>query len=135
MQIKKCENCGVKLTSRWQLKYCSNKCQFEFQHNKYIKKWKSGNKNGNVGISSRIISAHLKTYFLKKYAERCSKCGWNERHIKSGRVPLEIDHIDGNSENNLETNLRLLCPNCHALTLNFKNLNRGKGRKWRTKNL
>lgn len=133
MEIKTCANCSIKLTSRWQLKYCSNKCQFISQQNKYIKEWKSGNKNGNVGISSRIISSHLKKYFLEKHGSRCSQCGWNKKHPKSGKVPLEIDHIDGNSENNLEKNLRLLCPNCHALTPNFKNRNKGKGRKWRNK--
>lgn len=133
MKIKTCANCGTKLISRWQIKYCSNKCQFISQQNKYIKDWKTGNKNGNVGINSRIISTHLKKYFLEKYNNRCSQCGWNKKHPKSGKVPLEIDHIDGNSENNLEGNLRLLCPNCHALTPNFKNRNKGKGRKWRNR--
>ncbi len=129
--METCRNCDVKLTSRWQFKYCSNKCQLAAQHTKYIKEWKAGNKDGNVGISSRIISAHVKRYFLEKYGEKCSKCGWNKRHPKSGNVPLDIDHIDGNSENNLEKNLRLLCPNCHSLTPNFKNFNKGKGRSWR----
>ena len=51
----------------------------------------------------------------------------------TGHVPLEIDHIDGDAENNIETNLRVLCPNCHSLTPHFRNLNKGKGRKWRMK--
>jgi hypothetical protein len=131
MEIRVCKNCSLKLVNRWQVKYCSNKCQFESQQDKFIKEWKSGNKNGNVGITSRIMSTHLKKYFLEKYNNCCSQCGWNKTHPKSGKVPLEIDHIDGNSENNIEENLRLLCPNCHALTPNFKNFNKGKGRKWR----
>ncbi len=39
-----------------------------------------------------------------------------------------MNHIDGNSENNKEKNLELLCPNCHSLTPNFKGLNKGNGR-------
>lgn len=68
---------------------------------------------------------------MEKFGEKCSMCLWSKRHEVTGKVPLEIDHIDGNSENNSETNLRLLCPNCHALTPHFKNLNKGNGRSWR----
>lgn len=32
---------------------------------------------------------------------------------------LQIDHIDGNWKNNLITNLRFLCPNCHSQTENY----------------
>lgn len=133
MGKRECNNCGIKLESRWQLKYCSNKCQSDAQYKKYIKEWKSRKNNGNVGINTRNISKHLKRYLMGKYGEYCSSCGWNKKHPKSKKVPLEIDHIDGNSENNIEKNLRLLCPNCHALTPNFKNYNTGHGRQWRNK--
>ncbi len=131
MERNLCKNCDGELKNRWQLKYCSNKCQFDAQYKDYIKEWKSGNKDGNIGINARNISMHLRRYLLEKYGEYCSKCKWNKRHSISGKVPLEIDHIDGNSENNLENNLCLLCPNCHALTPNFKNFNKGNGRQWR----
>ncbi len=68
----------------------------------------------------------------EKFGNRCLACGWSSAHPVTGVVPLEIDHIDGNAENNSESNLRLLCPNCHALTPFYKNLNKGNGRKWRT---
>ena len=84
-------------------------------------------------ISTKNISKYIKKYFIEKYGESCMLCGWNKRNLTTGKVPLEIDHADGNSENNLENNLRLICPNCHALTHNFKNLNKGKGRSWRKK--
>jgi predicted HNH restriction endonuclease len=46
-----------------------------------------------------------------------------------------MDHIDGNSDNNTEENLRLICPNCHALTPSHKGRNRGRGRtRQRVKN-
>ena len=48
------------------------------------------------------------------------------------RVRLEaqylFQHIDGNSKNNKEENLTLLCPNCHSLTKTYKGANRGNGR-------
>ena len=47
----------------------------------------------------------------------------------SNIIPLEIEHIDGNYLNNSESNLTLLCPNCHSLTATYKGANRGNGRK------
>lgn len=104
-------------------------------HNKCLQEWKDGTKNGSVGVKTRIISSYLRRYLFEKSGEKCSKCGWGERNEVSGKIPLEVDHIDGNSENNLETNLRLLCPNCHSLTPHFRNLNKGNGRKWRMDNI
>ena len=128
-----CLNCGKKTTTRHQVKYCTNKCQIYFRYKSYIKAWKLGNEDGNKGILTRGISGHLKRYLIEKGGECCSICGWNKRHPITNNVPIEIDHIDGNAENNKESNLRLICPNCHALTPHFRNLNKGSGRKWRSK--
>ncbi len=70
---------------------------------------------------------------IEKYGERCSECGWNERHPITGQVPLTVQHIDGNWRNNREENLILLCPNHHSLTENYMNLNKGQGRTYRRK--
>ena len=129
----KCINCKIELKTRSQVKYCSNKCQIDYQYKKYIIQWKSGKRHGNRRILTKNISKYIKRYFIEKYGELCISCGWNKRNLTTCKVPLEIDHLDGNSENNLENNLRLVCPNCHALTANFRNLNKGKGRMWRKK--
>ncbi len=116
---------------RYQGKFCSNQCQSDTQYSSYIRKWKNGQVDGGRGISTRNISKHLKKYLYDKYEGKCSQCGWNKLHPKTNLSPLEVDHIDGDSENNNENNLRILCPNCHSLTSNFRNHNRGKGRLWR----
>lgn len=87
--------------------------------------------NGTRGIKARNISGHIRRYLLEKYNSACQLCGWDKINPSIGVSPLEIDHIDGDFENNKESNLQLLCPNCHALTATYKNLNRGNGRSWR----
>jgi len=49
------------------------------------------------------------------YCEHCNLSEWQGQPI-----PLEIHHINGvNTDNRLE-NLQFLCPNCHALTNNYR---------------
>lgn len=46
---------------------------------------------------------------------QCAECGipavWNGKPLS-----LQLDHIDGNRKNTARSNLRALCPNCHAQT-------------------
>lgn len=126
----RCLSCG-EAPRRESYKYCSNQCQKDYEYKAYIRGWKNGQAGGNRGIITKILSRHIKRYLKEKYKDECSLCGWNKRHPITGVIPIEIDHIDGDSENNKEENLRLICPNCHSLTSNFRNLNRGKGRSWR----
>jgi hypothetical protein len=70
----------------------------------------------------------IRSYLIETRGERCERCGWCERHPTTRRVPLELEHEDGDWRNNAPENLVLLCPNCHALTPTFKALNKGNGR-------
>jgi len=58
-------------------------------------------------LRERLIRAGLKE-------RRCERCGIDEWH--GHRVPLELDHINGDRRDNRLANLRILCPNCHSQT-------------------
>ena len=142
-----CVDCGKPLYRRpceivkWKNVYCKNcqklhmdnaaKATNESQYIKYITKWKAGLVDGMRGKYS--ISAHIVRYLRIKFDNKCCECGWNTINEYTKKVPLDVEHIDGNFRNNKEVNLKLLCPNCHSLTPTYKGANRGKGRKERKK--
>jgi len=128
--IKFCLNCNVEL-SRSNRKFCSNKCQNDYEYSTFITKWKNGELSGTRGNYG--TSSNIRRYLFEKYDNKCSKCGWGVINEYTGKIPLEIEHIDGNSENNKEENLTLLCPSCHSLTKTYKGANRGNGRHNRRK--
>lgn len=124
---KNCLWCGSITTN----KYCNNKCQNSFEKkNREDKIFKSIEKNENLeyigGLTTQ--SRWVKKYLIKKYGDSCMECGWNERHPITDNVPIELEHIDGDSSNNKLKNVKLLCPNCHSLTPTYKALNTGNGR-------
>ena len=119
--LKACLFCGGLITSR-NPKFCSSKCSGAFTSKTKYEAWKAG---GNVGIYV------LRRYLLKRSNGHCERCGWAEVHPTTGKVPLEVNHVDGNWLNNDESNLEHLCPNCHSLTPNFRALNKGYGRAYR----
>lgn len=78
--------------------------------------------SNEVSVQSyRLKNRLLKEGILKHVCSRCNNTVWNKQPI-----PLELDHIDGNHQNNQLPNLRLLCPNCHAQTSNYRGKNKRK---------
>lgn len=71
---------------------------------------------------SFVLKKRLFVAGLKK--PKCELCGWAKRSA-DGRVPVELDHINGNHHDNRLENLRILCPNCHSL----QPTHRGKNKK------
>lgn len=125
-----CINCGKELVDdQVYNRYCCHACQHEYQYKQYIDRWKKGEETGVTGKYD--ISEYIRRYLFDKYNSSCQLCGWNKVNPKSGKVPLQIHHIDGNCLNNREENLQLLCPNCHSLTDTFGNLNQKSSRIYR----
>lgn len=117
-----CANSCGKRSRSAKRKYCSAKCQHDHDFSMRTLLFEAGL------YPSAINSKWLKKYLIKRDGEKCSRCCWDARHPRTGKVPIEIEHIDGDSGNNSPTNLILLCPNCHSLTPFFRALNRGRGR-------
>lgn len=78
---------------------------------------KLGKLKSGVQAYGRYCSTHnkavyegTKVWILYK-KDHCELCGF----IPVNEVQLDVDHIDGNKENNSESNLQTLCANCHRL--------------------
>lgn len=125
---RNCLNCSV-VTARSTYKYCSNKCQTDYQYKLYVSQWLRGEVSGLQRLG--VVSRHVKRYLRDKYGNKCSVCGWSKVNLYTGVSPLVADHVDGNWRNNVEDNLRLICPNCDSLTATYAGLNRGNGRAGR----
>lgn len=59
-------------------------------------------------------------------AAECAACARDE--WQGRRIPLELDHVNGDRTDNRLENLRLLCPNCHAQTDTYRGRNIGAPR-------
>ena len=125
-----CKNCGkeIILYESTNGLFCSAKCQHDYYYKEYIEKWLNGEIDGTV--AGFKPSNHIRRYLMEKYNNSCQMCGWSEVNEFTGKVPLQIHHINGDSNDNREENLQLLCPNHHSLTNNFgsRNRNASKGR-------
>ena len=108
-----CLNCKKETKN---VKFCSYNCQGTWRTKQKIKAFEEEGKTWRS----------VRPYLIETRGNICEECHndtWNNKPI-----PLEMHHVDGDSNNNMPTNIQLLCPNCHALTDTFKAKNTGNGR-------
>ncbi|MGB7339067.1 MAG: HNH endonuclease signature motif containing protein [Phototrophicaceae bacterium] len=105
-----CAYCeGVKETR--QNKYC-NSC---IEANVYSTK--------KTALEEAMSDRVRKRLLIESRGYQCESCGLAE--WLGDPIALELDHIDGDPDNNDEQNLRVICPNCHAKTETYKGANSG----------
>jgi len=68
--------------------------------------------------SNRLRKRLINEKIFKHKCLECNNSKWNGK-----KIPLELDHINGINTDNRLCNLRLLCPNCHALTSTYRGKN------------
>jgi len=116
-----CIQCGKRLKKNAS-KYCSARCMGIERK----KETKNKIENGEY-----VYHQSIKKYLIEKRLHKCEICGNTE--WRGSLIPIVMDHIDGNSENNDLLNLRLVCANCDAQLPTYKSKNKGNGRHARRK--
>lgn len=84
-----------------------------------------------VLVANRWTGSHaLKLRLFKAGLKQpcCELCGWCER-APDGRIPVELDHMNGDKTDNRLENLRILCPNCHSLQPTHRGLNQQRRKR------
>lgn len=76
------------------------------------------------GVQSFKLKKRLFLEGIKK--PKCELCGW-AKCSEDGRIPVELDHINGVHTDNRLVNLRILCPNCHSLQSTHRGKNKKRG--------
>ena len=92
-------------------------------------KGQSWNKNNfdysRFTYGKKIKSSNAVDAIIALRGHKCEMCGLMK--WRGEPIPLEIHHIDGQELNSELDNLLLICPNCHALTDNYRGRNINKG--------
>lgn len=109
-----CAHCG-KVKETRQNKYC-NACSEARVYNKV------------TDLEDAQSDFVRKRILIEQRGHQCENCGLTE--WLGQLVTLELHHVDGDSDNNSEENLRLLCPNCHSQTDFFKGAAKGTSARY-----
>jgi hypothetical protein len=104
---------------------CGNKCSN--RHNKYCDQCIKNRIYTTSSLCEAKTDKTRRAAIIRLSGHVCSVCKNSEWNGK--KIPLEVDHINGDASNNSCENLRVICPNCHAQTTTYKGKNKGKSKR------
>lgn len=114
-----CLCCGELISDTYtKRKYCDQKCWTEYNLELRFRDWYEFGRYFDNGPIRKFL-----TIWKGYQCEHCGISDWNGR-----KITLEVEHINGNSEDSSPENVCLLCPNCHSQTPTYKARNIGNGR-------
>lgn len=124
LDTRRCVFCEAPIAGRRAKLYCNSTCAAGPKRAgaDEVAAWLAGEIPGHTGATCNL-KRWVRTWVLERANYACEECGWNERHPVDGRPLVEVDHIDGDAENTTPQNLRVLCPNHHAMTSTFRRRN------------
>lgn len=110
------------------LDYLKNKSIKILSKEKRIEK----NKKISDTFNKKILSDNFESLSFERLRKRvileqenkCNNCGLGQ--WLNQPLILELEHKDGNNQNNKRDNLEALCPNCHSLTDTWRGKNKKK---------
>lgn len=70
------------------------------------------------GSTSSLRKRLIKEGYFEPKCYNCQNTKWMDN-----KIPLELEHVNGDRFDNQIENLTLLCPNCHALTSTYRGKN------------
>lgn len=114
-----CQNCNK--SNNWNYsstnKYCNHTCSQEGWYKTVTLPLILDGK-----VSPRKLKPAVTKFLVERDGYSCSIC--NLTNWLGKEMILDIDHIDGDNENNYPSNWRFLCPNCHRMTPTWGNKKR-----------
>lgn len=112
--IKGSKVCGCGNSKLPHNKYCSDCAKSQFYHRA-------------KSVETAKTDEARKRLLIDIRGYRCEVCELSEWMGKP--IPIELHHIDGDTDNNSEGNLQLLCSNCHSQTGNHRRRNKNGKRQ------
>lgn len=110
--------------------FCSTACSSAFKQKAIIADFEQGLYQGKHVHTGK--DTWLRNYLITKLGYTCSACGIGDTYNNKS-ITLEVDHINGRCYDNILSNLRFLCPNCHSQTDTYKAKNTSSDRVTRYK--